>query len=70
MKYTDDDDKPVQAQVDIPMAATAESSKDSGESDRLLPRINIYDEENAVFIGPMFIIHRSLQRSLSLKISL
>ena len=29
-----------------------------------------YDEDNVVFIGPMFIVHRKLQRSLSLKISL
>jgi len=32
--------------------------------------VNVYDEDSVVFIGPMFIIHRTLQRSLSLKISL
>jgi len=32
--------------------------------------VNIYDEEEAVFIEPMFIVHRAQQKSLSIKISL
>ena len=45
-------------------ATESDSNNEGGSS------VNIYDEENVIFIGPMFIIHRSMQRSLSLKISL
>lgn len=44
----------------------AESTKDNDK----VPKVNIYDEDNAIYIGPMFIVHRTVQRSLSLKISL
>ena len=77
VKYTGDEDKPVSAQVDIPMSgqssagaspagqAVKATGNDSGSS-----AVNIYDDANVIFIGPMFIIHRGMQRSLSLKISL
>ena len=35
-----------------------------------MPKVNIYDEQNVVFIGPMFLIHRTMQRSMSMKLSL
>ena len=70
LKFTDDDEKPVQALVDIPMANSSTAAESSKEDDSRLPKIDIYDEQSAIYIGPMFIVHRNLQRSLSVKISL
>ena len=61
--------------MDIPNSQAAQpqlsnADGDSDSSDSRGPRVNIYDENNVVFISPMFLIHRSLQRSLSLKVSL
>ena len=69
VKYTDDEDKPVAAQVDIPISQSTQPAESSSDGP-LGGKLDIYDEEQAVFIAPMFIVHRGLQRSLSLKISL
>ena len=74
VKYTGDEDKPVSAQVDIPMsqssAGQAGKATENDNSNGGSSAVNIYDDANVIFIGPMFIIHRGMQRSLSLKISL
>ena len=69
VKFDGDEDKPVSAQVDIPMSQSPQANKVT-ENDSDSPKVNIYDDENVVFIGPMFMIHRGMQRSLSLKLSL
>ena len=46
-----------------------QNEESTKENERAL-KINIYDEENAIFVAPMFIVHRTVQRSMSLKISL
>ena len=70
VKYDgEDEDKPIQAQVDIPNSQVSKPSQDNS-SEANDPKVNIYDEHSVVFIGPMFFIHRTLQRSLSLKVSL
>ena len=67
VKYTGDEDKPVSAQVDIPLSqsSTASPSTQAGKatendnSNDGSAAVNIYDDTNVIFIGPMFIIHRS-----------
>ena len=69
VKFTDDEDKPLQAQVDIPQAA-ASNPAETNTNESNMPKVSIYDEQLVVFIGPMFMIHRGMQRSLSMKLSL
>lgn len=73
VKFTDDEDKPVSAQVDIPNSQSntggsttssqagkaTESSADLSSSSSK-DAVSIYDEENVIYIGPMFIIHRGI----------
>ena len=75
VSYTGDEDKPIQAQVDIPNGQSsaqkdAVAAASNSAKKQAAPKVDIYDEQNVIFVGPMFIVHRAIQRSLSLKVSL
>ena len=52
VKYTDDDNEPVQALLDIPVESKAQIVE---ETKVALPEIDIYDQ-TAIFVAPMHIL--------------
>jgi hypothetical protein len=65
-KYTDDENSPVQALLEIPVETKPELIE---ETKVHLPEIDIYDQ-TAIFVAPMHVLQTKTFRSLTLKINL
>lgn len=65
LNFTDNDNEPVQAQLDIPV----EKKQTAEETKAIIPDIDIYDQA-AIYVAPMYILDTRSFRSLTLKISL